>query len=97
MTKFIPAITDGIYVNQDESYLLSLHGKYGGLGIPVFTELAGIDFQNSEVTSEDVRNKIIEQEQAGNRQHDKKIKENENNIRNSKQDYAMICPMNTDG
>ena len=67
------------------------------MGIPIFTEFAGTDFQNSEVKSEDARNKIIEQEQAGSRQHDEKIKENENNIRNSKQDYVMICPMNTDG
>ena len=36
LTKFIPAITGGIYVTPDERYLLSLPGKYGGLGIPIF-------------------------------------------------------------
>ena len=34
---------------------------------------------------EDLRNKITEQERAGNQQHDEKIKENKNNIRNRKQ------------
>ena len=54
--------------------------------------------------SEDLRNKIIEQERASSQQHDKKIKENKNNIRKSKQaitqfckDSEMICPMNRDG
>ena len=50
--------------------------------------------------SEDLRNKIIEQERASSQQHDKKIKENKNNIRKSKQaikDSEMICPMNSDG
>ena len=65
LTKFIPEITGGIYVNPDERYLLSLPAKYGDLGLPVFLELASIELQNSEVMSEDLlRNKIIEQEQA---------------------------------
>ena len=44
LTKFIPAITGGIYVNPDERYLLSLPAKYGGLGLPIFSELADIEF-----------------------------------------------------
>ena len=42
LTKFIPAITGGIYVNPDECYLLSLPAKYGGLGLPIFSELVDI-------------------------------------------------------
>ena len=85
LTKFIPAITDSIYVNSDERYLLSLPAKYGGLGIPIFPELAGIEFQISQIISEDLRNKVIKQELAGSQQRDEKLKENKNNIRNSKQ------------
>ena len=84
LTKFIQAITGGIYVNPDERYLLSLSGKYCGLGLPTFSELAGIEFQNSQIMSENLRNKIIEQERASSQQHGKKIKENKNNIRRSK-------------
>ena len=44
LTKFIPAIIGGIYVNPVERYLLLLPAKYGGLGIPIFSELAGTEF-----------------------------------------------------
>ena len=44
LTKFIPTITGGTYVNPDELYLLSLPAKYDGLGIPIFSGLAGIEF-----------------------------------------------------
>ena len=79
-TKFIPAITGGIYVNPDKHYLLSLLAKNGGLGLPIFSELADIEFQYSNIMSENLQNKIIEQEQASSQQHDKKIKEIKNNI-----------------
>ena len=85
LTKFILAITGGIYVNPDERYLLSLPVKYSGLGLPILSELAGIEFQNSQIMSEDLRNKIIEKGQASSQQHDKKIKENKNNIQKSMQ------------
>ena len=104
LTKLIPVITGCIYVNLDERYLLSLPAKYGGLGLPIFPELAGTEFQNSQIMSEDLRNKTIEQERAGSQQHDEKIKENKNNIRNSKQvqylfcrDSVMMCSTRTDG
>ena len=42
--KFTPAIIGGIYVNPVERYLLLLPAKYGGLGIPIFSELAGTEF-----------------------------------------------------
>ena len=73
-------ITGGICINPVESYLLSLPAKYGGLGIPIFSELAGIEFQTSQTCQ-----KIIEQERASSQQDERKIKENKNNIRKSKQ------------
>ena len=62
LTKFILVITGGIYVNPDVCYLLSLPAKYGALGLPILSELAGIEFQNSQIMSENLRNKIAEQE-----------------------------------
>ena len=49
LTKFIPAITGGIYVNPDERYLFSLPAKYSGLGLPISAEFAGVEFQNSQI------------------------------------------------
>ena len=46
LTKFIPAITGGTYANPVQRCLLSLPAKYGDLGITIFSELAGIEFQN---------------------------------------------------
>ena len=67
LTKFIPAITGGIYVNPDERSLLSLPAKYGGLGLPIFSELADIEFQNSQVMSENYETKLLSKnEQAVN-------------------------------
>ena len=98
LTKFIRAITCGIYVNTDERYLLSLPAKYGGLGLPIFSELAGIEFQNSQIMPENLRNKIIEDERASSQQHYKKIKENKNNIRRSKQarHYSVLRRLRND-
>ena len=84
LTKFIPAITGGIYVNPDERYFFSLPAKHGGLGLTRFSGLASIEFQNSQIISEDLPNKITEQERADSQQHDEKIKENKNNMRNTK-------------
>ena len=42
--------------------------------------------------SEDLRNKVTEQERAGSQQHDKKMKENKNNIENSKQARKQETP-----
>ena len=39
LTKFIPAITDGIKIKQVERKILSLPAKYGGLAIPIFAEI----------------------------------------------------------
>ena len=49
LTKFIPAITGGICINPDEPNLLSLTAKYGSLVLPIFSELAGTEIQNSQI------------------------------------------------
>ena len=46
LTNFIPAITDGIKVNQIEIKLLSLPAKYGGLAIPIFAEISDDEYRN---------------------------------------------------
>jgi len=40
LTSFIPAITGGIAINQEERKLLALPTKLGGLGIPMFSEIS---------------------------------------------------------
>ena len=45
--KFIPSITGGYICSNDERVLLSLPARFGGLGIPLFHENAGIEFENS--------------------------------------------------
>ena len=67
LTKFIPVIKGGIYVNPDERYLLSLFAEYGRVGLPIFSELVGIESQSSKIMPEYLRNKIIEQERARTR------------------------------
>ena len=64
LTKLIPAIKCGIHVYPGERHLLSLPAKYGGLGLPIFSELAGIEFKNSQIMSDELRNKIIEEKRA---------------------------------
>ena len=54
LTKIISTITRGVYVNPEERYFLSFPAKYGGLCIPIFSELAGIEFRNSQIMSEDL-------------------------------------------
>ena len=45
--SFIPAITGGHIVTDDERTLLSLPPRLGGLGIKILTEAAPIEFTNS--------------------------------------------------
>ena len=45
--KFIPSVTGGHICSNDERVLLSLPARFGGLGIPLFHENAGIQFENS--------------------------------------------------
>ena len=45
LAKLIPAITDGIKINQTEKKLPSLPAKYGGLAIPVFAKISDDEYQ----------------------------------------------------
>ena len=47
MTEFIPAISGGINISETERKLLSFPPKYGGLGIPIFSEISDIEYENS--------------------------------------------------
>jgi len=41
-------------VNEAERMLLSLPVKSGGLGIPIFSEIAEAEFRNSQIISENL-------------------------------------------
>ena len=45
--QFIPAITGDKQCSNDESVLLSLPARYGGLGIPIFHSIAAFEYKNS--------------------------------------------------
>ena len=61
LTELILAITGGINVNVAERKLISLPVKYGGLGIPIFSEISNLEYENSMLVTENLRNKINEQ------------------------------------
>ena len=61
-TDFIPAISDGILCSPTERRLIALPAKLGGLGIPIFSEIARDEFKNSCEISEDQKDAIILQE-----------------------------------
>ena len=61
-TDFIPAISDGILCSSTERRLIALPAKLGGLGIPIFSEIARDEFKNSCEISEDQKDAIILQE-----------------------------------
>ena len=60
LTKFIPAITGGILITENERKLLSLAPRFGGLGIPIFEELCEIEYQNFIMISEHLCNRITD-------------------------------------
>ena len=45
--KFIPSIAGRHICSNDKPVLLSLPTRLGGLGIPLFHEKTGIEFENS--------------------------------------------------
>ena len=65
-------MTGGIYINPGSWQFLPLPARYDGFVVPIFLELAGIEFNNSHIMSEDLQKKIIEQEPADIKQHDDK-------------------------
>ena len=58
--KFIPAVTGGIQPNTIERTLFSLPPSQGGLGIPIFSELAKREFENSSLLTQQLQRNIIE-------------------------------------
>jgi len=48
-TKLIPAISGGIIPNDVERSLFSLPPSFGGLGIPIFSEISEREFNNSQM------------------------------------------------
>ena len=60
--KFIPAITDRSAISEEVRRLLSLPVKLGGLGIPIFSECAPIEYENSRKLTETLMEKILAQE-----------------------------------
>ena len=61
-TEFLPAITGGINCSDIERKLMSLPPKLGGLGIPIFSEIADQEFNNSVLLSNDLSTKIQNQQ-----------------------------------
>ena len=82
LSKFIPAITDGIKINQHERKLLSIPVKYGGLGLPIFAETSAIEHENSIIVTENLTTRIVNQEHQYH--HDVEITKKKNAIKNKK-------------
>ena len=76
--EFIPAITGGVKCPENKRKLLSFPPKLGGLGIPVFSETSDFEYINSKMVTNQLCEKIIQQEKQYDR--DNKIKEIKNNI-----------------
>ena len=60
-TKLIPAISGGIIPNDIERSLFSLPPSSGGLGIPIFSEIAEREFKNYQMLTECLQNNNISQ------------------------------------
>ena len=74
LTEFIPAITGGITITENERKLLSLAPRLGALGIPTFEERGEIEYQNSIMISGHVCNRITDQFKRHEPDSDKNIK-----------------------
>ena len=60
-TEFIPAISAGINCSDIERKLFSFPPKLGGLGIPIFSEIADREYKFSRMISKDLTTNIINQ------------------------------------
>ena len=60
--KFIPAITEGHFCSTIERQLFTLPVRLGGMGIPIFSELSGIEYANSRNATAELRSKIVQQD-----------------------------------
>ena len=82
LTEFIPAITNGTIINETERKLFALPTKYGGMGIPTFSETSKIEYENSLQITEHLTNNIINQNI--NYEGDPEITKKKNNIKTQK-------------
>ena len=76
-TQFIPAITGGIYVNQEQRRLLSLPVKLGGLAIPIFSDISDNEFSFSVKISENHVNGILAQQRKYTKDSEMAAKKND--------------------
>ena len=60
-TEFIPAFTNGKLLNDDERKLFSLPTRFGGMGIPIFSEMSSVEYQHSRKLTKSLCDNIIEQ------------------------------------
>ena len=60
-TKFIPAITNGVFVSDEERIILSLPPKYGGLGLPIFPKISNDEYANSVYITTKLTDNIVNQ------------------------------------
>ena len=61
LTEFIPVITGGITITDNERKLLPLAPRLGGLRIPIFEEEGKIEYQNYIIILEHLWNRITDQ------------------------------------
>ena len=63
-SHFLPAILDGRICSANDRNLLSLPVKFGGLSIPIFSEIAEREFINSKLTCQqlilNIKNQVRE-------------------------------------
>ena len=59
--NFIPSLTDGRVISTNERKLLSLPVRFGGMGIPIFSDIAEQEYDFSKEVSSDLQSKIINQ------------------------------------
>ena len=79
---FMIKILHNILVNQTEQILISLPVKYGGLGIPIFSEVSDQEYSNSLVLTENLCKKIVAQHRQF--EHDPERNKKKNKIKNEK-------------
>ena len=71
-TEFIPATAGGIICSGIERKLVSLPPKLGGMGIPIFSNISDREYEFSQMLSNDLTSKIINQ--------DRQYQSNDNSI-----------------
>jgi len=59
--EFITAISRGITVNRTERKLQSLPAKYGGLRIPILSEMSIVEYNNSTIVTKNPHKDVIQE------------------------------------